>query len=158
MHALLDMCHTAFYCNTWKSCLLRMLRDFYNNTFLCKVKSSRNILASQVMPSILYLKYLDLLWQLPVILYSHYGLFFLIHKFIICTPSCLRIMPQPVKIMLFILCFGGFHAISLHPFSMFFTIDSELISQDTDCKIVIIKYLKLKLQTTQTSHLKNTQT
>ena len=65
----------------------------------------------------------------------------------------------PVKIMLFILCFGGFHAISLHPFSMFFTIDSELISQDTDCKIVvsvIIKYLKLKLKTIKTSYLKNT--
>ena len=55
--------------------------------------------------------------------------------------------------------FGGLHAISLHPLSMLFTIDSELISQDTDCKVVvsvIIKYLKLKLQTTKTSDLKNT--
>ena len=55
--------------------------------------------------------------------------------------------------------FGGLHANSLHLLSMLFTIDSELISQDTDCKVVvsvIIKYLKLKLQTTKTSDLKNT--
>ena len=81
---------------------------------VCKVKSSLNINLLQVMPSILYLKLLDELWQLLVILtfralFSHPQIH---HMHSIMS----AIMSSPVKILLFILDSGGLHAISLHSF------------------------------------------
>ena len=85
-----------------------------------------NILSLQVLIEI-RIRIKTRLWQLLVLL--TFWAFFLIQKFITCFPSCLQLchcVIWPIKMLPIIFGFGGSHAISLNPFLLLFTIDSEI--------------------------------